>query len=218
MRVIKSVTRYFFHLLYHQLAFSYDLVASIASLGHWEDWIKSVIPLIPPGTVLELGFGPGHLQLALREQNYLSFGLDESRQMVKLASKRLKAHGFSNSKLARSLSSNLPFQSKVFTTILSTFPSDYIFEQSTQEEIYRVLTEDGRLILLPAIWYRGEGIIERIMAWIFKVTGETPGVLNLIKNQYKERLESSRFKLETQLRGLGSNILLILVVTKQPKP
>ncbi len=214
MRVVQAVIRYLFHLLYHQFAFTYDIVASIVSLGHWKDWVKSVIPLIQPGAVLELGFGPGHLQLSLLEGGIDCFGLDESRQMVRLASRRLKTHGFTNSKLARGLASNLPFPSERFETILSTFPSEYIFEKITLEEIYRVLTEHGRLIILPAVWYRGGGFLEKIMAWLFEVTGETPGVLELIKKQYQQRLESSRFKVETQLNVLGSNILLILIASK----
>jgi ubiquinone/menaquinone biosynthesis C-methylase UbiE len=218
MRVIQAVIRYLFRLLYHQFAFAYDIVASIVSLGHWKDWVKSIIPLIQPGAVLELGFGPGHLQLALLESGINCFGLDESRQMNRLASRRLKTHGFTNSKLARGLASNLPYPSERFETILSTFPSEYIFGKLTQEEIHRVLTENGRLIILPAVWYRGGRFLEKVMAWLFEVTGETPGVLDLIKDQYKVRMESSRFNVETHLRELGSISLLILIATKQSKP
>ncbi len=218
MRVVQAVIRYLFQLLYHQFAFTYEIVASIVSLGHWNDWVKSVIPLIQPGAVLELGFGPGHLQLSLLERGIDCFGLDESRQMIRLASRRLKTNGFTNSKLARGLASYLPFPSEGFETILSTFPSEYIFEKITLEEIYRVLTEHGRLIILPAVWYRGKGFLEKIMTWLFEVTGETPGVLDLIRDQYKVRIESSRFKVETHLRELGSISLLILIATKQSKP
>jgi len=214
MRVIRAALRYLFHLLYHHFAFAYDFVASIVSLGHWSDWIKSVIPLIHPGRVLELGFGPGHLLLALLGQGMKVFGLDESRQMVRLTTRRLNTHAFAHTKLTRGRSSNLPYKSEVFETIVSTFPSDFIFEKLTQEEIYRVLTEDGRLIILPAVWYRGGGLIQRFMAWLFQATGETPGVLETIKDQYKGRLESSSYKVETHEKTIGSNLLLMLVANK----
>ncbi len=65
---MKTLLRFFFRLLYHQFAFTYDLVAATVSLGRWKDWVLSVVPFIEGTRILEIGHGPGHLQRALLEQ------------------------------------------------------------------------------------------------------------------------------------------------------
>jgi len=88
---LKSCEEYsdcFFNLLYHPFAWTYDLVAAIVSLGRWQDWLMQAMPYLS-GRVLEIGFGPGHLQVALNEAGMQAFGLDESRQMGRQARRRL---------------------------------------------------------------------------------------------------------------------------------
>jgi len=87
---MKTLLRFFFRLLYHQFAFTYDLVAATVSLGRWKDWVLSVLPFIQGTRVLEIGHGPGHLQRALLEQNLLAVGIDESSQMGRLAKRNLR--------------------------------------------------------------------------------------------------------------------------------
>jgi len=82
---MKTLLRFFFRLLYHQFAFTYDLVAATVSLGRWKDWVMSVLPFVQGTRILEIGHGPGHLQRALLERNLLAVGLDESTQMGQLA-------------------------------------------------------------------------------------------------------------------------------------
>ena len=62
MRLIARFLNFFFHHLYHGLAFAYDLVAAIVSFGQWNEWTKTIIPYIEGTLLLELGHGPGHLQ------------------------------------------------------------------------------------------------------------------------------------------------------------
>ena len=61
MRLIFSLLRPVYYLLYHHFAWTYDLVADIVSLGQWKDWVRTALPYLD-GCVLELGYGPGHLQ------------------------------------------------------------------------------------------------------------------------------------------------------------
>jgi ubiquinone/menaquinone biosynthesis C-methylase UbiE len=81
---MQSLLRPVYYLLYHQLAWTYDFVTSVVSLGRWSDWVQSALPYLN-GRVLEFGFGPGHLLPSLSENNLPAFGLDESRQMAHLA-------------------------------------------------------------------------------------------------------------------------------------
>src|ERR1044071_5715646 len=86
---VKSLLKVFFQLLYHQFAFTYDLVAATVSFNRWKDWVLSVLPFIEGKRLLEMGHGPGHLQRILLSQNLLTVGIDESAQMGRLAKRNL---------------------------------------------------------------------------------------------------------------------------------
>ena len=59
---MQKLLAFFFRQLYHRFAWAYDLVAGFVSLGQWNNWIYEILPLISGTKILELGFGPGHLQ------------------------------------------------------------------------------------------------------------------------------------------------------------
>src|SRR6266540_6656752 len=87
--LVKTILRFFFRLLYHQFAFTYDLVAATVSFNRWKDWVMSVIPFIKGNRILEIGHGPGHLQRILLSRNLVTVGIDESAQMGHLAKRNL---------------------------------------------------------------------------------------------------------------------------------
>ncbi len=122
--------RLFFRLLYHSMSWSYDLVAAVVSLGRWKDWVKRALPLLAGPRVLELGFGPGHMQGLLLSAGLSPFGLDESRQMARQAQKRLLRQR-QNPRLARGLAQHLPFASGTFNSVVATFPTLYIVDPQT---------------------------------------------------------------------------------------
>lgn len=163
----------FFQLLYHPLAWSYDLVAATVSLGRWNKWIQSIYPMISKGRILELGFGPGHLQLDLARTGNTIFGIDESPQMCRFAQRRLKRIGQSGT-LTRADARAIPFPSARFDVVVATFPSPYIFQDATLHEIRRVLSEDGKLVVLLAALPTGKSLGDRIIHQLFKITGEAP--------------------------------------------
>ncbi len=74
---MKTFLRFFFRLLYHQFAFTYDLVAAAVSFTRWKDWVMSVLPFIEGNWILEIGHGPGHLQRILLSRNLFTVGIDE---------------------------------------------------------------------------------------------------------------------------------------------
>lgn len=163
----------FFQLLYHPLAWSYDLVAATVSLGRWNRWIRSIYPMISKGRILELGFGPGHLQSDLASKRQNIFGIDESPQMCLSAQSRLKRIGLSGT-LARADARAIPFPSAHFDVVVATFPSPYIFQDATLHEIRRVLSADGQLVVLLAALPMGKSLCDRIIHHLFKITGEAP--------------------------------------------
>lgn len=206
MDIMRRFMRFFFNLLYHPFAFTYDLVAWVVSFGKWKNWVYSVLPLIEGTDILELGHGPGHLQRLLLDRGLSPVAIDESTQMGRLAKRRLGV----NSKLTRGITQALPYPNETFDIIVSTFPSEYIFDPQTLSEVKRVLRNRGRLIVLP-VAFPTDGFLK----WLYKVTGESPAVLD---ESIKERLTGpflqAGFQVDIQHLELQSSQLVILLASK----
>jgi len=174
--------RLFFDQLYHGFAWSYDLVAAIVSGGRWEAWVKTVIPYIQGKNVLELGIGTGNLHQALAASGFRSYGVDESRQMLRIANKFMTRHNL-NPRLIRARAEALPLAANSVDTIAATFPSDYIFHSETLYACRRVLRPDGRLVILLGVQVGGKGLINRLLRTLYHVTGQgSPDVAVLEKS------------------------------------
>jgi len=171
--VLNRILKTFFYLLYHRFAWAYDFVATSVSVGMWDEWVLSVLPDLAGPMVLELGHGPGHLQLSLRNNSIQSFGLDQSRDMGSLARQRLLLVGYS-SLLVNGLAQHIPFGAGTFHQVVATFPTEFIVDHQTLEEIIRVLKPGGFLLVLPVAWITGEGFVDRIASWLFDITGQSP--------------------------------------------
>jgi ubiquinone/menaquinone biosynthesis C-methylase UbiE len=197
------------------LAWSYDLVAAAVSLGHWNDWIRTVIPFLSGSRILELGHGPGHLQRLLRDLGGVAVGLDESRQMGRLAAARLRRRGDGRADLVRGVSQRLPLPAASFDTVVSTFPSEYIFHPDTLAEARRVLSPAGRLVILPAARPDAANPLGRLLTWLFYVTGQaTPKLDEAFRARAQSLFENAGFRLEIQQLRMDSGVLLVIVATK----
>ena len=209
MNLIQRFMRAFFALLYHPFAFSYDLVAAAVSFGRWKDWTQSVIPYISGTRILELGHGPGHLQRSLHDLKLAPVAMDESAQMGTLAKRRLGG----TFKLARGLAQQLPFENNSFDCVISTFPTDYIFNAQTLSEIVRCLSAGGRLVVLPAAWPKS-----RVLQWLYRVTGGIPAEKqdSLRKKMMGPFIEAG-FDVRNEIVELQSGTLLFIIATKGKK-
>lgn len=164
--------RLFFYWLYQPFAWSYDLVAWMVSLGRWKSWIFSTLPELTGIRILELGHGPGHLQVAMRNQGISAFGIDFSAQMGRIAARRLKGHD-KPALLTRAAGQQLPYKSAAFDQLVATFPTEYILLPETLAEVRRVLRPGGSIVILPVAWITGKKPEERFFAWLFRVTGQS---------------------------------------------
>jgi ubiquinone/menaquinone biosynthesis C-methylase UbiE len=226
---VKTLLRFFFRLLYHQFAFTYDLVAATVSFNRWNDWVMSVIPFIEGRRVLEIGHGPGHLQRALLSRGLVAVGIDESAQMGRLARLNLARGSFprpqtlsplpkslfsqlayTQTNLTRGVAQHLPFPNETFDAIVATFPTEYITEADTLAEVKRCLRNAGRLIVLPVALPQNA-----LLDWLFKVTHQSPTeALEVVQSKLREPFLQAGFEAEIKTLDMKSGILLIVLATK----
>ena len=212
--------RLFFRLLYHQIAFTYDLVAAVVSFNRWKEWVLSVIPFIEGNRLLEIGHGPGHLQRALLSRGLLTVGIDESPQMGRLAQRNLRRAAtskrsspdvvYTQINLTRGVAQHLPFRDETFDAVVATFPTEYITDPSTLAEVKRCLSKEGRLIVLPAALPKNP-----FLDWLFKVTHESPReAVDIVKTRFKDPFVKAGFATEIETLELTSGTLLLILGTK----
>ena len=202
---MRTLLNFFFKLLYHQLAFTYDVVAWVVSFGQWKNWILEVVPFIEGTRTLELGPGPGHLQRFFLNRQLDSVAIDESAPMLRLAKRNTNG----SATLARGLAQRLPFASGSFDTVIATFPAEYFVDPLTLIEIRRCLSDGGRFIVLP-VAFPSHGFLK----WLYKVTGESPAEgLELFKERIKQPFEQAGFDVKTHVLALSSGTLLIIAAT-----
>lgn len=215
--LMNRLMRVFFRLLYHSMAWTYDLVAAAVSLGRWKRWVLAAEAMLPPGRILELGFGPGHLQARLRSGGRDVYGLDESAQMALQAARRLRAGNTVRPNLARGLAQALPYSQAVFDGVVATFPTLYIIDPSTLSEIMRVLRPGGRLVVLSAAWHTGRSLPERFMSGLFRITGQVPQADPVHAEAFAVPFEQAGFLARVHWAEIpGSRLLFI--VSERPDP
>jgi ubiquinone/menaquinone biosynthesis C-methylase UbiE len=169
----RALVRTGFRLLYEEMSWSYDAVSHAVSLGHWAAWRRAALPFLRGPRVLELGFGPGHLQLELAAAGYAPTGLDASAQMARTAVRRLRAAGHAPG-VVRGRAESLPFPATVFESVVATFPTAYIAAPETLAEVRRVLVPGGRLVIVPEAQLAGSGPLRRLIDAAYRATGQRP--------------------------------------------
>ncbi len=167
----KRFVQFGFRLLYHEMAWSYDLVAWGVSGGQWRAWGQAALPHLVGQRVLELGHGPGHLLVALAQREFCPVGLDLSPHMGRLARWRLRRAGLAVP-LTRGRAQALPFATHSLDSVLVTFPTQYIVDPATLAQVRRVLRPGGRLVVVVGAQLSGRGPFSRFVEWLYKITGQ----------------------------------------------
>jgi ubiquinone/menaquinone biosynthesis C-methylase UbiE len=208
-----KLLRFLFHHFYHAFAWTYDFVAALVSVGRWQQWILSALPYVEGPRVLEIGHGPGHLQVAMRQKGLSAFGLDESRQMGKLAFSRLYRMGLPNV-LSRGYAQVLPFEMGCFDSVVATFPTEYIFDPRTLAEAYRVLRPGGKLVVVPAAWIGGKNAADRAAAWLFRVTHQGEEITEPARDRIKIPFTAAGFEVQIESVEKRSSTVLVVLARK----
>lgn len=217
--ILSLILRGFFHLLYHQAAWTYDAVAWIVSAGHWQDWVSQARKFVRGERVLELGFGPGHLCLDLAREGFDTVGLDLSPQMCRRLNRKIeilkisgKLNGYAKlPSILRASGVEMPILSGTMDTVIATFPTEYIFFEKTARECYRVLRDGGRLVLLLSAYTTGETAAEKGSRLLFRWTGQEGVPAADWLAPYRE----AGFRIEVQKIELGHSQLTVLLGEKR---
>jgi ubiquinone/menaquinone biosynthesis C-methylase UbiE len=198
-----------FHLLYNQLAWTYDAVAWLVSRGQWQAWGRAALPHLQGPRVLDLGHGPGHLLGALLGAGFAAAGIDRSRPMGEIAQRRLVRYGLPTP-LARGAARRLPFPAGTFQSVVATFPSETILETAALTDIRRVLDPKGVLVIVPMAHLIGNDLIDRALELAYHLTGQRGDATGRIE----EWLAAAGFQAVVQ--WIDSSDSRVMVVTARP--
>lgn len=179
-------------------------------MGQWRTWQSAALIDMPQGAVLELGHGPGHLLKELAQTQRMVVGVDISKQMTRIASKRLRNHS-NIVNVVRACAQHLPFSDEAFSQVVSTFPSEFIFDPETHTEVWRVLKPGGVAVVVGVEKVTGKSIPDRFAAWLYRFTGQSgePGTgweQPLIKVGFSVHLERVKQPRAVVLRLIARKI------------
>jgi ubiquinone/menaquinone biosynthesis C-methylase UbiE len=154
--IMVRLYRWLLQHLYHDMAWAYDSVSVLVSLGAWDRWRSLALEEMRGQDVLELGFGTGKLLQKCAAAGYSIYGLEPSKEMHAIAWQRNRGVR-SFPKIVVGKGQNMPFQDAQFDVVTATFPAPYILEQTALNECRRVLRSrgsDGRpgRLVLVGLW------------------------------------------------------------------
>lgn len=132
--------------LYNELAWAYDPVSWLVSLGRWSRWRRRALAHVRGPRVLELGFGTGELLLEMAQRGWQPLGLERSPAMQRVAARKLRRHHLLVPRLLGEAQA-LPLAGECLDAVVATFPADYILAEATWREVARVLRPGGRLVI-----------------------------------------------------------------------
>ena len=207
---MRKLLRFLFHHFYHSFAWTYNFVAAIVSVGRWKEWVFTALPYIRGTRVLEIGFGPGHLQVELNRRGFHVFGLDESRQMICRTQANLAQNQLPIA-LARGYAQFLPLAADSLDCVVATFPSEYIADRLTLAEIKRTLKPSGRLVIVPMARIWGRSLTDRAAKWLFRVTGQTEELTDTFEGRIKSLLIETGFRVEMLHAEIRHSMVSIIV-------
>ena len=142
----------------------YRFASTVPFAGQWREWQRQVLPRLRGHDVLELGCGLGDLLADMLAAGYACRATEHSPQMVEAARETLRKRQLGSPGLVvQGSAQRLPFADSTFDNVVSTFPSEYIYDPETIAEIARVLRPGGRLIVIEGANLLPTGFFQPIL-------------------------------------------------------
>lgn len=152
-----------FETLYHN-RYLYRFASTVPFAGQWRAWQRLVLPRIVGHDVLELGCGLGDLLADMAEAGHACHAVEESPEMVAAARETLQRRKLDKKAwVIQGTAQRLPFSDQSFDTVVSTFPSEYIYDSDVISEVERVLRPGGRLIVVEGAGLLPVGFLQPLL-------------------------------------------------------
>lgn len=143
-----SLRKLLFETLYKN-RYLYRFASTVPFAGQWRVWQRLVLPRLHGKDVLELGSGLGDLLADMLEAGYNCRSLEHSPQMAAAARDTLRKRNVGQTSwVIQGDAQRMPFSDASFDSLVSTFPSEYIYDPDTISEAARVLRNGGRIIVV----------------------------------------------------------------------
>ncbi len=161
--------KWLFETLYKN-RYLYRFASTVPFAGQWRVWQRLVLPRLYGHDVLELGCGLGDLLADMLADGYDCRAVELSPQMVAAARATLRRRNVGQcSCIIQGSAQCLPFCDDTFDTVVSTFPSEYIYDPVTLAEIVRVLRPGGRLIIVEAAQLLPVGFLQPVLVSLHRL-------------------------------------------------
>ena len=196
-----------YSLLYNQLAWAYDGVSWVVSLGRWGSWRRASLPFVQGEQVLEVGFGTGALLSDLHRGGRRVFGLEPSAAMQRVSTRKLEQQEQNVPRL-QGTAQQLPFADRAFDTIVTTFPASFILDIRAHREFARCLRPGGRLVVVEIVLTSRHPLLRFFFRLLFP---SPPGG----QEQLDEALHATKMQSSEHLIGEGAVRPLVIVAEKR---
>lgn len=161
-----TIRKWLFETLYRN-RYLYRFASTVPFAGQWRVWQRLVLLRLRGIDVLELGCGLGDLQVDMLRAGYHCRAVERSPQMVAAARDTLRRYRRGDpARIIQGSAQSLPFSDSAFDSVVSTFPSEYIYDPNTIAEVERVLRPGGRLIVIEGANLLPVGFIQPLLMLI----------------------------------------------------
>lgn len=180
-----NLRKWLFETLYRN-RYLYRFASAVPFAGQWRAWQQLVLPRITGHDVLELGCGLGDLLADMTEAGHACHAVEESPEMVAAARETLQRRKLDKKAwVIQGTAQRLPFSDQTFDTVVSTFPSDYIYDSDVIAEVERVLRPGGRLIVVEGASLFPVGFLQPLLL-LFQALVYGPSALFDSRNRARE--------------------------------
>ncbi len=123
----------------------------------WQALAHALIPLIPPGVIVDLGAGEGTLSQLLANNARKVIAVDNSPKMVEFGSKLARKHGFKNLEYRLGDIEDPPVEKGIVDlAIFSQALHHAIHPERAISAAHRMLKKNGRVVILDLLSHRFE--------------------------------------------------------------